>query len=123
MVEHNHSNVCLHEDQIQKQSRKITELETRADYKDKRIDDLEKKMDKMDKKLDDITEALNEIKMQSKTDDGQLELRLTKIETQLATMKEQQKKDRDDNQKRLTTYLTVVGLALTALTIILNYIH
>ena len=31
---------CIHEEQIQGQSRKIAELETRADYKDKRIDDL-----------------------------------------------------------------------------------
>jgi len=121
-MEHNDTYICIHEDQIQGQSRKIAELETRADYKDKRIDDLEKKMDKMDKKLDTITESLNELKMQSKTDDGKLEIRLKTIETEIHLMKEQQEKDRNESQKRLTNYIAIMGLALTALIFIINYL-
>ena len=35
---------CFHEEQIQGQSRKIAELETRADYKEKMIDKLNENM-------------------------------------------------------------------------------
>ena len=107
-MEHNNMN-CCHEEEIQTHSRKIEALEVRADYKEKMIDSLNEKMEKMDKKLDDIVDTVNQIKLDSNNDDTNLELRLTKIET------EQQL------QKDLTTRrLTMIGLGLTILTIVIN---
>lgn len=103
------SDHCIHEEQLQNQSRLIERLETRADYKEKMIDTLAENMKKMDEKLDDIVSTVNEIKMESNRDDTSLELRLTKIETEQKI------------QKELTTRrLTLVGLGLTVLTIGIN---
>ena len=108
-TENRHNIPCCHEDEIQTHSRKIEALEVRANYKEKMIDSLNEKMEKMDKKLDDIVDTVNQIKLESNNDDTNLELRLTKIET------EQQL------QKDLTTRrLTMIGLGLTVLTIVLN---
>ena len=102
---------CCHEDEIQTHSRKIEALEVRADYKEKMIDSLNEKMEKMDKKLDDIVDTVNQIKLESNNDDTNLELRLTKIETEQML------------QKDLTTRrLTLLGLGLTVLTIVLNVV-
>lgn len=113
---------CFQSEEIQHHGLQIQELSTRSEYKEERLDKLEKKMDDIDKKLDTITESLNELKMQSKTDDGKLEIRLKTIETEIHLMKEQQEKDRNDSQKRLTNYIAIMGLALTALIFIINYL-
>ena len=42
-------------------SRKIAELETRADYKDKRIDDLYVKIEKMENKIDTLNDNVNQL--------------------------------------------------------------
>ena len=109
-TEHN-STICCHEDEIQTHSRKIEALVVRADYKEKMIDSLNEKMENMDKKLDDIVDSVNQIKLESNNDDTNLELRLTKIETE-------QQLQRDMTTRRLT----MIGLGLTVLTIILNVI-
>ena len=100
---------CLHEEQIQSQSRKIEALEVRADYKDKRIDELNDKIEKMDKKLDKLNENINQLILESNNDDKEIELRLTKIETDI------------ENQKRESERKTVwIGIGLTILTILIN---
>lgn len=117
MTEH-----CLHEELLQDHNLKLGQLESKADFKEQRIDALEKKMDKMDEKLDDISKTLNDIKIESNKDDTQLELRLKTIETELTLMKEQQKKDREDNQKRLTNYFAILTISLTIVSILINYL-
>jgi len=107
---------CIHEDQIQGQSRKITELETRADFKDKRIDELYLKMEKMETKLDKLNENVNELLLQSKQGDTDLELRLKAIETELAL----QKQTTTDNHNRVSSLLALVGVGLTIITILIN---
>ena len=97
--------VCIHEEQIQGQSRKIERLEARADFKEKRLDDFEAKMEKMDELLD----GFNDFKMQSNKDDTDLELRLTRIETELELQKQTNK-----------TRIAYIGIALTILTILIN---
>ena len=76
-----------HEEQIQENSRKISSLETRADYKEKRIDELYTKMEKMDGKIDEINKNVNTIIQSSIESDNQLELRLTKLETTVRVLK------------------------------------
>lgn len=107
---------CLHEDQIQGQSRKIERLEARADFKDQRLDELNSKMDKMEEKLDDLSKDVNKLILQSTKDDNGLELRLKAIETELAL----QKQTSNDNHNRLSSLLAVVGVGLTIITILIN---
>lgn len=107
---------CIHEDQIQGQSRKISELDARADYKDKRIDELNSKMDKMEEKIDDLSKDVNKLILQSTKDDNALELRLKAIETELAL----QKQTNNDNHNRLSSLLAIVGVGLTIITILVN---
>ena len=107
---------CIHEEQIQAQRRKIAELETRADFKDKRIDELYGKMDKMENKLDKLNENVNTLLLQSKQGDTDLELRLKAIETELAL----QKQTSIDNHNRVSRLLALVGVGLTIITILIN---
>ena len=100
---------CIHEEQLQTHSRLIERLETRADYKEKMIDTMAENMEKMNKKLDDIVSSVNDIKMESNRDDTHLELRLTKIETELSLQ-------REVTNRRLV----LIGLGLTAFTIFIN---
>ena len=104
---------CLHEDQIQGQSRKIERLEARADFKEKRLDELNDKIDKMDGKLDTIVDTVNDFILQSSQQDNQLEIRLTKVETDM------------ENQKMESQRRTVwIGIGLTIITILINvYFH
>ena len=107
---------CIHEEQIQAQSRKITELETRANYKDKRIDDLYIKIEKMENKLDMLNDNVNRLILQSNQGDTDLELRLKAIETELTL----QKQTSLENHNRVTQLLAVVGVGLTIITILIN---
>ena len=107
---------CIHEDQIQGQSRKIAELETRADYKDKRIDDLYNKIEKMEEKIDTINNNVNQLILQSNKGDTDLELRLKAIETELQL----QKQTSINNHNRVSQLLAVVGVGLTIITILIN---
>lgn len=113
MMAANESYTCLHEDQIQGQSRKIERLEARADFKDKRLDELNDKIDKMDGKLDTIVDTVNDFILQSSQQDNQLEIRLTKVETDM------------ENQKMESQRRTVwIGIGLTIITILINvYFH
>lgn len=108
--------VCIHEEQIQGQSRKITELETRANYKDKRIDELYIKIEKMENKLDMLNDNVNKLILQSNQGDTDLELRLKAIETELAM----QKQVSIDNHNRVSQLLALVGVGLTIITIMIN---
>ena len=115
-MEHKENYTCIHEEQIQGQSRKITELEARADFKDKRIDELYTKMEKMETKIDKLNENVNELLLQSKEGDTDLELRLKAIETELAL----QKQTTLENHNRVSSLLAVVGVGLTIITILIN---
>lgn len=107
---------CIHDEQIQNQSRKISELEARADYKDRRIDELTTKLDKMEEKIDKLADNVNQLVLQSTKDDKNLELRLKAIETELAI----QKQTNIDNHNRVSSLLAVVGVGLTIITILIN---
>lgn len=101
--------ICIEKEQLSNQSRKIAELEARADYKDKRVDE-------MNTKLDKLIDSFNEFKMESTHGDTGLELRLKAIETELAI----QKQSNIDNHNRLSNLLALVGVGLTVITILIN---
>lgn len=99
---------CLHEDQLQGQSRKIAELEARADFKDQRIGELNNNMHEMDKKLDNLTVLVNEIRLQSSKDDYNIDARVTAIESKIETLK---------------WVIGLTSIILAGLTFYFNYIH
>ena len=123
-------NPCeLHEQQIQENSKKIAELETRADYKDKRIDELNNKMDKIESKLDNLTDTVNTVVVNSIKDDNDLNNRVIALETQIKTQhdvldkyKEEQRKQRDEDRQKANLRLAYVGIGITILSILLSYL-
>lgn len=110
---------CIHEEQIQTQSRKIERLEARSDFKEQRIDELNTKMDNLNSKFDTVIQGFNDLKMQSTNDDKELELRLKTIETEL----ELQKKVTEENRAKLTQYISIVTVIFVALTFYFNFLH
>ena len=85
---------CLHEEQIQGQSRKIAELETKAIYKEKMIDELSETMKDMKKSIDSLDETINNFILKSVNDDSTLrelvnkqDNRITALETTNKTLK------------------------------------
>lgn len=132
------SHECIHEDQIQGQSREIERLSERSRFKEQRIDEVNDKIDKLTAKFDKLSDDVNKVIIQSKTDDKELELRLKAMETQIALQEqliEQQKEDFDNykkaakkaaedkektNEKRTNVRLVIIGLIFTAITIISN---
>ena len=109
----NQDHICQYEEQIQTQGRKIERLATRADYKGKMLDEINTKMDKMQQKVEELSDNVNKLILQSIQQDNQLEIRLTRIETEMEQNKiEQQQK------------IVWIGLALTTITILINlYFH
>ena len=111
---------CIHEEQIQSQSRKIERLEARADFKEQRIDELNNKMDKLNEKFDKVILGFNEFKVDSNKGDVELELRLKTLETDYENLKESIKEKEDDEQRRFTNQMLILGTIFTVITIIVN---
>lgn len=105
---------CIHEKQVMGQSRKIAELEVRADYKDKRIDELLENNKKLDEKIDGITNTLNQYIADSKEDDNTLTGYINKLENRVTAL---------EADKENTRYmLGLTALLLVALEFALKYL-
>lgn len=118
-----------HEQQIQENSRKISSLETKADYKDKRINELIEDNKRIEAKIDKLTDTVNDVIVNSIKDDNDLNNRVIALETQIKTQndvldqyKEEQRKQRDEDRQKANLRLAYVGIGLTVLTIILTYV-
>ena len=77
MMSSNHD--CLHENQIQGQSRKIAELETKAEYKEEAIKDLKEDMKELksdikdvNDKMDKLNSSINKFILKSVNDDNKI---------------------------------------------------
>ena len=79
--------VCIKDDQLQNQSRKIAELEARANYKDERIEQIIQDQKRMEDKIDDLTEAVSQLKYQSLQDDKDIDKRVTSLESTVSVLK------------------------------------
>ena len=117
--------ICLHEEQFLGQSRAIEKLNAEMNYKKEKLDDLKEDNRRMEEKIDDIKECINELVVKSKTDDDKLEKRfvameteldkrLVKIETEQTVLKEQEKKNRENTNLKLTI-VTIVFAAISLL--------
>ena len=100
-----------HEVMIQENTKKIAELETRADYKDRRLDQLDNKMDKIEDKIDKLTATVNEIMLHSIQDDNNLNQRVTTLESRQETL-----------YKLLLATPAIIAL-LGVIAVYLSYIH
>jgi chromosome segregation ATPase len=99
--------VCIKDDQLQNQSRKIAKLEARANYKDERIEQIILDQKRMEDKIDDLTEAVSQLKYQSLQDDKDIDKRVTSLESTVKVL------------QWITTLLFGSGV----IWIILNYLH
>lgn len=102
---------CFHEEQIQGQSRKIAELETRANYKEKMIDELNENMKEIKETIESLDKTINNFILKSVNDDGKLreiinkqDNRITALETTNRTLK------------------WVIGIGFTILTSIVTFL-
>ena len=109
---------CLHEEQIQGQSRTIERISAELNYKKERLDELKEDNKRMEEKIDDIKECVNQLIVKSKTDDDKLENRLIAIETEQKVIKEMQDKNRTDANIKIA----IVGLLIAALSFYFNYL-
>ena len=104
MMSELHEN-CIHEEQIQGQSRKIAALETRADYKEKIIMGVKDDIKELKDSVDSLDKTITDFILKSINDDSTLrelvnrqDNRITALETTNKTLK------------------WVIGLGFTALT-------
>ena len=109
---------CLHEEQIQGQSRAIERMGAELNYKKERLDELKDDNKRMEKKIDEIKDCVDKLVVKSQTDDSKLDKRLTAIETEQKVIKEMQEKNRSDTNLKIA----LVGLIIAILTLLLNYL-
>ena len=79
--------ICIHEDEFQKHSRKIAELETRADYKEEMIREMKQQMKELNDKMDKLSEDVNKAIKESIKDDSDIDKRVTSLETTVRVLK------------------------------------
>ena len=108
---------CLHEEQIQNQSRIIERLGAELDYKKEKLDEIKENNRRMEEKIDKMNENLNDFINTSDSKDTKLDLRLTKIETRQEVLDKTQKDDREDTK----LWLTIITIIFGAITIYFNY--
>ena len=101
---------CLHEEQIQGQSRAIERLGAELSYKKERLDEIKEDNKRMETKIDDIKDCMNKLVVKSKTDDDKLDKRLIAIETEQKVIKEQSNKNKSDFNTRLVVITIILGL-------------
>ena len=117
--------ICLHEEQIQGQSRAIERMGAELKYKKEKLDELKEDNRRMEKKIDDIKDCVDKIVVKSQEGDNKLDKRLTAIETEQQVIKEMQDKNRSDFNTKLAVISIIFGLVtiiLATLTFYFNYI-
>ena len=118
MMEHS----CLHEEQLQGQSRAIELIDAELTYKKERLDELKEDNRRMEEKLDEIKDCLNKIQLKSNKNDSELEVRLKGVETKIDDLEEKVNTNKDDIDKRTNQGYVKIGLIFTAITILINVI-
>lgn len=79
--------VCIREKQIGKHETDITELKTRAEFKEQQIKELNENMHEVNQKLDEIKDGLQELKLTSVQGDSDIDNRVTALESTVKTLK------------------------------------
>ena len=108
---------CPHHDRILTHSRKIEKLETMSDIKDRKIEELKQDMKELIQKIDTVNDNVNQLILDSKSDDNKLDLRLTAIETKQVDLERQIADNQEEADRRTNRMLTTVGIGITLLTV------
>ena len=110
---------CLHEEQIQGQSRKIAELETRANYKEQIIMDLKNDIKELKDSMDSLDKTITDFIFKSINDDNALrdlvnqqDNRITALETTNKTLR-----------WVIAIGFTIIGTLITALSFLVSHLH
>lgn len=111
---------CLHEEQLQGQSRAIERIDAELGYKKERLDELKEDNRRMEEKLDDIKDCLNKMQVASNKNDSELEVRLKAVETKIDDLEQKVDNNKDDIDKRTNQAYVKIGLIFTAITIIIS---
>lgn len=82
-----HEAVCIHEDKFQEAETKLTQLESRMEFKEEKIDQIIEDFRRMDKKLDKITDNIHQLQLDSAQDDFNINNRVTQLETTVKVLK------------------------------------
>ena len=110
MMASDHIN-CSYESQIQGQSRKIAELETRADYKEKMIDELNQNMKEIKQSMDSLEKTITDFILKSVNDDNKLKDLVNKQDNRITALETTNK-----------TLKWVVTIGFTALTTVVTFL-
>ena len=78
---------CYHEDLVQDHSKKIAELETKAEYKEQMIKDIKQDMKDLNDKMDKLSEDVNNAIQKSIIGDNEIDRRVTSLETTVRVLK------------------------------------
>lgn len=121
---------CIaHEEQIQKNARKIAELEAHASFKEQRITELIEDNKRIEAKIDNLTETVNKVMLNSISGDNDLKQRVLTLETKSDTQEkllkeyeEKQRKQRDEDRQKQNLRIAYLGVGLTGLSIVLAYV-
>lgn len=112
MTNNNVRCICIHEERIHNHEATLQRLETRSDYKEQQIQQILTNMNRFEEKLDKLLDTQT-------TQNTSIDHRLTTIETK----QQLQEKITAENYTKTTIIIGIVGVFLTALTILLNYLH
>jgi len=108
---------CIHEEQIQNQSRIIERLNAELNYKKEKLEEIKQDNNRMEIKIDEIKNCINKLIIKSNNDDDKLNNRLIAIETEQKVIKEMQKQNREDTNLKMG----VLGIILVIIQIYFNY--
>ena len=116
---------CLHEAQIVEQSQKLAKLEAKNGFKEERIKELIDDNKRIEKKIDGLTKTINDVIVNSITDDKELKEEITKLKTKIETQEkllkqygEKAKEAREAERAKTNQYLVVIGLVISALSFV-----
>lgn len=110
---------CLHEEQIQGQSRAIERLDAELDYKKEKLGDLKESNRRVEEQIRILSENIANFINESNTKDYELNNRLIRIETRLDAQDKATKNNRDD----FKLWLAIVGVVFTAVTFYFSYMR
>ena len=121
--------ICIRDEELNNQSRKIAELEAHSKFKEERINELIEDNRRIESKIDKLTETVNKVMLNSIKDDNNLNQRVHVLETKSDTQEklllqheEQARKQREEDRAKTNQYLSYITVGICLLTFILTYI-
>lgn len=103
---------CIHEEQIQGQSRKIESLETRAGYKEDTIKELKDDMKELKDSVDSLDKTINKYIIKSIEDDNTLKAYINSLENRVTAL--------ESAKKEQWKFYVGLGTAVTLISFFIN---